>query len=108
MMAAAARTSGTRSPLASTLYRGTTVLVISRVVAMERWRAAVALRASDGCCCDLGLGRLLVCAWAVDAPSPTVPMTISAVRQPRRNESCCTIPDTLFRPGSTPEVFERL
>src|SRR3954470_22360275 len=47
MIAAAARTSGTRSPLASTLYRGRTVSVISRAVATARARASVALREAD-------------------------------------------------------------
>src|SRR3954447_17843939 len=47
MIAAAARTSGTRSPLASTLYRGGPVSVISRAVATARARASVALREAD-------------------------------------------------------------
>src|SRR4051812_14193229 len=47
MMAAAARRSGTRSPLASTLYRGVMVSAISRAVAAARamsdfWRLEVA------------------------------------------------------------------
>jgi hypothetical protein len=44
MMAAAARTSGTRSPLASTLYRGSAVSAISRAMATARALASFALR----------------------------------------------------------------
>src|SRR6266508_3342700 len=47
MIAAAARTSGTRSPLASTLKRGRTVSAISRAVATARARARRALRDCD-------------------------------------------------------------
>src|SRR6266540_2593008 len=47
MIAAAARTSGTISPLASTLYRGRTVSAISRAIATARARASVAFRLSD-------------------------------------------------------------
>src|SRR4030095_5006476 len=47
MMAAAARTSGTRSPLASTLYRGSGVSAISRAIATARARARLAFRADD-------------------------------------------------------------
>src|SRR5262245_44061890 len=47
MIAAAARTSGTRSPLASTFIRGSTVSAISRAVAMARARASFALRVCD-------------------------------------------------------------
>src|SRR6476660_7659047 len=47
MMAAAARTSGTISPLASTLYRGRAVSAISRAIATARARASVVFRVSD-------------------------------------------------------------
>src|SRR5262249_50034721 len=47
MIAAAARTSGTSSPLASTLYRGRTVSAISRAVAIEWARASFAFRVSE-------------------------------------------------------------
>src|SRR5262245_33500665 len=46
-MAAAARTSGTRSPLASTLYRGSTVSAISRAEAIARALASFALRVCE-------------------------------------------------------------
>src|SRR5262245_35437485 len=44
MMPAAARRSGTRSPLASTLYRGSTVSAISRAVAAARAAVSLLLR----------------------------------------------------------------
>src|SRR5580704_3114706 len=47
MMAAAARTSGTKSPLASTLYRGRTVLAISRAIATARALASFARRVRE-------------------------------------------------------------
>ena len=47
MTAAAARTSGTRSPLASTLYRGNVVSAIS--LAKARARASLARCASERC-----------------------------------------------------------
>jgi hypothetical protein len=47
MMAAAARTSGTRSPLASTLNRGSAVSAISRAIATARARASLALRVRE-------------------------------------------------------------
>src|SRR2546423_9955224 len=56
MMAAAARMSGTRSPLASTFRRGSVVSAISRAIATARARASFALRDCDraaeytGCC----------------------------------------------------------
>src|SRR5438045_3621651 len=49
MMAAAARTSGTRSPLASTLYRGSTVSAISRAVATARADASFDRRTIARC-----------------------------------------------------------
>src|SRR3954469_24065444 len=74
MIAAAARTSGTRSPLASTLYRGSTVSVSSRAVATARARASVALRVADRCAeytrfCGAGL-RGVSCA----AAAPVTPI----------------------------------
>src|SRR5262245_19786165 len=47
MIAAAARRSGTRSPFASTLYRGSTVAAISRAVATARACASLVLRVCD-------------------------------------------------------------
>src|ERR1700674_5407195 len=47
MMAAAARMSGTRSPLASTLYRGRTVSAISRAIATARALASFARRVRE-------------------------------------------------------------
>ncbi len=55
MIAAAARRSGTRSPLASTLYRGVTVSAISRAVATAR---ATAERERTVVAVDAGAARL--------------------------------------------------
>src|SRR5258706_7084913 len=66
MMAAAALTSGTRSPPASTLYRGRMVLAISRAVATARPRASVALRVAARSAEYAGR-RTLACVAAVAA-----------------------------------------
>ncbi len=49
MIAAAARRSGTNEPLASVLYRGSTVCAISRDIATARARASVTLRDCARC-----------------------------------------------------------